>query len=104
MPLKVFKNKTTGEEKRSLKQLDPKEWEEQIVAPNQKFMVASNPEKRTSKMKDATKAMTSRARNHAREHDIDDTIQTNLNNGLKSQVRRNLLNVKGERRRKVDDI
>ena len=104
MPLKVYKNKKTGDERRSLKPLDPNEWEEQIVAPNQKFMVAANPEKRTSKMKDATKAMTARARNHAREHDLDDTIQTNLNNGLKTQVRKNLLNSKGERRRKVDDI
>lgn len=104
MPLKVYKNKNTGEEKRSLKTLDPLEWDEVIVAPNQKFMVAANPEKRTSKIKDSTKTLTARARNHSRDVDIDETIQINRANGLDAQVKRNLLNSKGERRRKVDDI
>lgn len=104
MPLKVYKNKKTGEEKRSLKTLPKDEWEELIIAPNQKFMISSNPEKRTSKMKDATKVLTARARNHSRDVDIDDTIQLNLANGLKTQVHKNLLNKEGKRRRKIDDI
>lgn len=104
MPLKIYKNKKTGEERRSLKTLPSDEWEEQIVAPNQKFMVASNPDKHTSKLKDATKILTARARNHSRDADLDDTIQINKANGLDVQVKNNLLNEKGERRRKIDDV
>ncbi len=104
MPLKIYKNKKTGEERRSLKSLSLDEWEEQIVAPNQKFMITSNPDKRTSKLKDATKVLTSRARNHSRDVDLDDTIQINKANGLDAQVRNNLLNEKGERRKKIDDV
>lgn len=104
MPLKVYKNKNTGEERRSLKALDSNEWEEVILAPNQKFMVASNPEKHTSKLKDGQKILTARARNHSRDVDIDDTIAINRANGLDAQVKRNLLNSKKERRRKIDDI
>ncbi|SRR6266481_5037131 len=104
MPLKVYKNKNTAEERRSLKVLDPVFWEELIMAPNQKFTVVSNPEKRTSKLKNSTKILTARARNHSRDVDIDDTIQINKANGLELQVKQNLLNSKGEKRRKVDDI
>ena len=104
MPLKVYKNKVTGEERRSLKPLNSADWEELIVAPNQKFMVAANPEKHTSKLKDATKMLTARARNHSRDVDLDDTIAVNRANGLDTQVKANLLNSKGERRRKIDDV
>ncbi len=103
MALKYYKNTKTGEVKRSLKKLDD-EWEEVITAPNQKFMVSANAATGQSKLKDATKVLTERARNHSRDHDGDNNIQLNLANGLKDQVRNNLLNSKGEKRRKIDDI
>jgi len=104
MPLKYFKNKDTGEIRRSLKSLDPELWEEVICAPNQKFMVSANKATGKSKLKDATKVLTERARNHSREHDLDEVIQLNRANGLKAQVKQSFLNEKGERRKKVDDI
>lgn len=103
MALKYYRHKETGEEKRSLKELtDP--WEEILTAPNQKFMVAANKATGTSKLKDATKILTERARNHSRDHDIDDNIQLNQANGLGAKVKITLLNEKGEKRRKIDDI
>jgi len=103
MALKYYRHKESGEEKRSLKPLGD-EWEEVITAPNQKFMVAANKATGTSKLKDSTKVLTERARNHSRDHDIDSNIQVNEANGLKVQVKQNLLNEKGERRRKIDDL
>lgn len=103
MALKYYKHKETGEEKRSLKALESP-WEEILSAPNQKFMVMANKGTGTSKLKDSTKILTERARNHSRDHDIDGNIQLNEMNGLKAQVKQNLLNSKGERRRKIDDI
>jgi hypothetical protein len=104
MALKFYKNKQTGEEKRSLKQLPPDEWEEMLIAPNQKFMVSANKGAGTSKLKDSEQTLKARARNHSRDHLADDNIQTNLDMGSKESVSRSLLNNKGERRRKIDDI
>lgn len=104
MGLKYYKNKDTGEVKRSLKKLDEEEWEELLVAPNQKFMVSANKATGTSKMKDSKKVLTERARNHSRDVELDDNIQVNNANGLEAKVKMNLLNEKGERRRKIDDI
>ncbi len=104
MALKVYRNLKTGEERRSLKQLPPDEWEAVIVAPNQKFMVTANAAEGTSKIKGADKELKARARNHSRDHLGDDTIQINLEAGSKESVARNLLNEKGQRRRKIDDI
>lgn len=103
MALRHYKHKQTGELKRSLKKLDG-DWEEVITAPNQKYMVASNPHTGTSKLKDSTKILTARARNHSRDHDLDNNIQINRANGLETQVRTAFLNEKGQRRRKIDDI
>lgn len=103
MALRIYKNKLTGEEKKSLKPLFG-EWEEIITAPNQKFMVTANAAEGTSKLKDSTKILTERARNHSRDVLGDETIQTNLDAGSKESVARNLLNEKGQRRRKIDDI
>jgi hypothetical protein len=103
MALKYYKNLETGEVKRTLKTLG-EGWEEIIVAPNQKFMVTANARTGKSKLKDATKILTERARNHSRDHDLDNNVQLNRLNGLDGQVQRNLLNEKGERRRKIDDI
>lgn len=104
MGLKYYKNKTTGEEKRSLKPLPKDQWEELIVAPNQKFMVAANAAEGTSKLKDSKQMLTERARNHSRDILGDETIQTNLDAGSQESVARNLLNSQGQRRRKIDDI
>jgi hypothetical protein len=103
MALKHYKHKVTGEVKRSLK--DPgDEWETIIEAPNQKFMVSANAATGTSKLKDSTKVLTERARNHSRDHDLDDNIQINSANGIDVRVKTSFLNEKGERRRKIDDI
>ena len=104
MALKYYRNKETDEVVRSLKKLPKKDWEELLTAPNQKFMVSANKSTGTSKIKDHTKQLTERARNHSRDNDLDDNIQKNLANGMKEQVNRAFLNEKGERRRKIDDI
>lgn len=104
MGLKIYKNKKTGEEKRSLKQLPEDEWEVVLAAPNQKFMICADPNEGKSKIKDSQKSLTARARNHSRDVLGDDTIQTNLDAGGKGSVAMNLLNEKGQRRRKIDDI
>lgn len=103
MPLRIYRNTKTGETRRSLKKLDG-EWEEVISAPNQKFMVTANAATGTSKIKDSEKTLRTRARNHSRDVDIDNNIQLNKANGLDASVQTNLLNSKGERRRKIDDI
>lgn len=104
MGVRYYKHKVTGEEKRTLKTLPESEWEEILVAPNQKFMVASNPAEGKSKLKDSHKVLLERARNHSRDVLGDETIQTNLDMGSKESVAMNLLNEKGERRRKIDDV
>lgn len=105
MALKVYKNKTTGEERKSLKALSKDEWEELIVAPNQKFMVTANKGTGTSKMKDSEKVLKARARNHSRDILGDETIQTNLDAGAsRGTISQSLLNEKGQKRRKIDDI
>lgn len=103
MALRNYINKKTGEEKRSLKKLSG-DWEEVISAPNQKFMVSANKATGTSKLKDSDKVLRERSRNHSRDVDIDNNIQINKANGLDASVATNLLNSKGERRRKIDDI
>lgn len=103
MAVRYYKHADTGETTRSLKTLDPP-WQEVLVAPNQKFMVSADKATGKSKLKDATAALTARARNHSRDHDLDDNIQLNRMNGLEAQVKRNLLNEKGQKRRKIDDI
>lgn len=104
MALKFYKHKVTGEEKRSLKSLPKEEWDEVITAPNHKFMVSTDPVKRKSRMKGSDKILKARARNYARDVEIDDTIQINSKNGINGSVNKNLLNSKRERRRKIDDI
>lgn len=104
MPLKQFKNKATGEIKESLKPQDPNEWEEVLVAPNQKLMESANAERGVSRIKGQNQMLKERARNYSRDREIDDNIQINRLNGLDAQVNKNLLNSKGEKRRKIDDI
>lgn len=102
MALKYYKNKETGEVKRTLSGSPGEGWEEVITAPNQKFMITANPSTKKSKLKDMEKVLKERARNHSRDHDLDETIQLNRDNQF--QVSRNLLNSKGEKRKKIDDI
>lgn len=102
MALKYYKHKETGEVKRSLKGSPGPEYEEIISAPNQKFMVTANAATKKSKLKDQERILKERARNHSRDHELDDTIQINKENQF--QVSQNLLNSKGQKRRKIDDI
>lgn len=104
MALRLYKNKLTGEEIRSLKILPTDQFEEIIVAPNQKFMITANAAEGKSKLKDSEKILKARARNHSRDVLGDETIQVNLDAGGKGSVAMNLLNDKGERRRKIDDV
>lgn len=103
MALRNYRHRETGEVKSSLKRLGS-EWEEIIEAPNQKFMVSANKATGTSKLKDSEKVLRTRARNHSRDVDLDNNVQLNRLNGLDAAVNVNLLNSKGERRRKIDDI
>jgi len=102
MALRYFKHKDTDEVIRTLKGKPSDDYEEVIKAPNGKFMVASNKGKGTSKLKDMEKVLTARARNHNRDTLLDDNIAVNRDNKLGTA--QNLLNSKGERRRKIDDI
>lgn len=103
MPLRRYKNTQTGEVIESLKTLgDP--WEEILIAPGGKFTVIANPGTGTQKLKDSKRILTERARNHARDVDGDDNIQLNRANGLEKQVNVYLLNEKGRRRTKLDDL
>jgi len=104
MALKYYKNKETGELIKTLKNPPEPEdqWEEVIKEPGTKFMVCANPATGKSKVKDQDKILLERARNHSRDVDLDDTIAVNKDNEF--GVKQNLLNEKGERRRKVDDL
>src|SRR4051812_26602141 len=107
MALRIFECTTCKSKKETLKKTVPQchgDMKELMVAPNQKFMVTSNAAEGKSKLKDSDKVLKARARNHSRDVLGDETIQMNLNNGLKETVTRNLLNNKQERRRKIDDI
>ncbi len=119
MPLRIFKCPACGHETETLRKRTPlcnhsqdeegtpfptTEMKEVITAPNQKFMITADAFEGKSKLKDSDKALKARARNHSRDVLGDDTIQLNLKNGLKESVAKNLLNEKGQRRRKIDDI
>lgn len=104
MALKTYIHKKTGETKRSLKKLDEEIWEVKIEAPNQKYMITSDGFLGKSKLKDSEGILRARARNHSRDVLGDDTISANLEMGSTESVARNLLNEKGERRRKIDDV
>ena len=116
MPLRVFECPLCGQTRETLRNRTPKcnhnrdeegeltDMVEVLLAPNQKFMVTANAATGTSKIKDSDKILKARARNHSRDVLGDETIQTNTDNGLKESVARNLLNEKGQRRRKIDDI
>jgi len=107
MPVKYYKNKETGEVKRTLKGCPKpeKDWEEVIKAPSSKTMECSDETTGKSKIKGVDKTLKERARNHSRDTGIDDLIQINRNAGSdESAINQNFLNEKGEKRRKVDDI
>lgn len=117
MPLRYFKCPVCDRVKETLKKIikmppvcthggdDTKPhscMEEVIKAPNGKFMITANASTGRSKIKDLKGQLTERARNHSRDTLLDETIQINKDNKL--GVSNNLLNEKGERRRKIDDI
>lgn len=101
MGLKYYEHRETGEIVKSLKGSPGPEYKELLKAPNSKYMVTANASTGRSKLKDQEKVLTERARNHARENDLDDTIQLNKDNQF--QVSTQLLNKKGQRRTKIDD-
>lgn len=103
MALKYYEHKETQEIKRFLSNPGD-EWIEVLTAPNHKLMVPANKATGTSKMKDSEKMLRERARNYARDVEGDDHIAFNRANGLETQVKQGLLNGKGERRKKIDDI
>lgn len=103
MALRYYHNSETGETKASLKRLESP-WTEVISAPSSKFMVKANLATGRSKLKDADKILRARARNHSRDVGLDDLIHVNRVNGLEDKVKLNLLNEKGERRKKIDDL
>lgn len=104
MGLKNYCHKVTQEVRRSMKKLDPAEWDVVLEAPNQKFMELRDPEKGISRLKDQHKILKARSRNYSRDHDLDENIATNLAHGMDAQVTRSFLNSKKEKRRKIDDI
>lgn len=104
MGLKIYKNRASGELKRSLTPLDKTQWEEVLSAPNRKFMESADPIKGISRLRNQTKILRERSRNYARDREIDDNIQINRINGLDENVAKSFLNSKREKRRKIDDI
>lgn len=104
MGLKIYKNNSTGEERRSLKKLDETQWTEILAAPNPKFMEASDAFHGKSRIKDVNKILKARSRNFSRDNEIDENIQLNKLNGLDGHVARNFLNKNGVKRKKVDDL
>ncbi len=105
MPLRYYKHKETGEIKKSLKKIEDEDYEEIIMAPGSKFMECTNKATGKSKIKGLTKMLKERSRNHSRDVDLDDLIQTNRQvEGTETNIKMNFLNEKGEKRRKIDDI
>lgn len=116
MPLRIYKCELCGIIRETLRpkvpmcnhnqeeENNPIEMVEVLSAPNQKFMVMADPEHAKSQLKDQQKILKARARNHSRDALIDENIQINKINGLDEQVARSLLNTKGERRKKIDDL
>ncbi len=117
MPLRYFKCELCGHEMEWLKKTKPRcnhnqeeeglpvptlEMEEVIQAPSSKFMVSANASTGRSKIKDLKGQLTERARNHSRDTLMDENIQINQDNKL--GVANNLLNEKGLRRTKIDDL
>ena len=117
MPLRYFKCRFCGKERETLKKSKPNcnhnqdetgtpfpihEMDEILKAPDSKFMITANAATGRSKVKDLKGQLTERARNHSRDTLLDENIQINKDNKL--GISNNLLNEKGERRRKIDDI
>ena len=97
MALQYWRNRVTGSMKTSLKPQDQSVWEMLIKAPNGSFTVQGKP-------KDLEGILKARARNHARDVEMDDNIAFNKNQGRDAQIHANLLNDKGLRRTKLDDL
>jgi len=72
-----------------------------LGVPNALFLETINPATNKKITKDFQKIITARARNHARDIIGDELIQINRTNGI---IKKTLLNKRGERRIKLDDI
>lgn len=104
MALFRWRNRETGEVKESLRELDPRLWEKLIEAPHSKFLEMPDKVNGKSRLKDMQGILKARARNHARDHDLDDNIAFNREHGREAHVRAGLLNENGKRRTKLDDL
>jgi len=104
MALKYFRHRGTGEVIRSLKKLDEAEWGEVITAPHVKMMEPINRATGKSKMKNQQEILLARSRNHARDVDASDQMRVSIENGMGDVAAKNLLNEKGEKRKKIDDM
>ena len=116
MPLKRYKCPLCGQERETLRKSIPKcnhnqeeegepvplvEMELMLEAPDTKLLETTDPNTNKKRPVGLNKVLKERARNHARDHEADETIQKNRDNKLTGTQ---LLNKDGERRRKVDDI
>lgn len=75
--------------------------EPMLGSPTALFLETVNPATNKKVTKDFQKILKARARNHSRDVIGDELIQINRMNGI---VKKSLLNKKGERRTKLDDI
>lgn len=106
MSLNYYKNKKTGEIKRTLRDHpEPKEdWEIILRAPDSKFMVKVNAATNKSKIKDLDPILKARSRNHSRDNDLASNITVNRESGSnESMINQNFLNENGQKRKKIDD-
>ncbi len=104
VPLKFYKNRESGEEKRSLKPLPLEEWEELIIPPNTKFMEVSDAFSGKHRIQNQQAILKERARNYARDVDAADQITVSQVNGMAQEATKNLMNKDREKRRKIDDL
>lgn len=105
MPLNEFKCPKCGSTKRTFKEAPEcceTPMERQLKAPNSQFLEPRDPDhKRKSVRKDMSKMARERSKNHARDREMHDFIQTN-----DKETAQNMgwLNDKGQKRKKIDDL
>lgn len=115
MPLRIFQCPLCGSKRETLRKKTPRcnhnqdeegepieliEMEQLLTSPTTKMMETTDPYTKKTRLKDQTRILKERARNHSRDVEIDEMIQLNRNNHLTGI---HFLNKSGERRKKVDD-
>ena len=102
--LRLFKNKQTGEIKKSFKILESTKWDEIRVAPGQVYNELACKVENRHRPRGMDKCMIQRSREHSRDVMCDKNVYLARKNGLDELVDRQFLNDKGEKRRKIDDV